>query len=178
MKIALTGKMRSGKSTVAEYLSENYGFHSCAFGDTLKLFANKLFQPRQLKDRQLYQWFGQTMRERESDIWVRHLDYAIYDLVTTGKNIVITDLRQPNEYQYCREKGFAIIRVTCPDDIRLQRMRQEGDLFDETTLNHETEMYIDGFGVDFEIENGGRWLDMAEQVDVIVRNLPLIEEAM
>lgn len=34
--IALTGKLRAGKDTVAEYLMERYGYARYAFGDGVK----------------------------------------------------------------------------------------------------------------------------------------------
>lgn len=178
MKIALTGKMRSGKSTVAEYLKANYGFTEFAFGDALKRYAHEIFGESSTKDRELYQWFGQTMRERDPDVWVRHLDEAVCDhfkscppVGAASKRVVVSDLRQPNEYEYCRREGYVIIRVTCPDDTRLKRIREAGDQFDMSMLNHETERFVDTFDVDFEVENGGRWIDAVEQVGVIMREL-------
>ena len=188
LKIALTGKMRAGKSTVADHLTVYYGFAQFAFGDALKSFAHEIFGKPKEKDRNLYQWFGQTMRSRDPDVWVRHLDNSIREYIdfvnendgpfyvkryrdSLPKNIVITDLRQPNEYDYCRREGYTIIRVNCPEEIRIERMIAAGDRFDQTMLDHETERYVDKFDVDYEIDNSGRWIDMAEQVDVIMREL-------
>lgn len=177
MKIALTGKMRSGKSTVAEYLKANYGFTEFAFGDALKRFVHAIFGESSAKDRDLYQWFGQTMRSRDPDVWVRRLDEAVCDHfksrppVGAAKRVVVSDLRQPNEYEYLRREGYTIIRINCPEDIRVDRILESGDYFEQSMLDHETEWHVDTFDVDFEVENSGRWIDMAEQVDVIMREL-------
>ena len=69
--IALTGKFRSGKDEVARYLCDKYGYKRFAFGDALKRHYHELFGPTTGKDGEGYQWFGQTMRERDPNIWVR-----------------------------------------------------------------------------------------------------------
>ena len=176
IKIALTGKMRSGKTSIAEHLTTCYGFKQFAFADALKRFARQIFGYGGPKDRELLQWFGQTMRERDPDVWIKHLDADLEEYIEDsrgdiGVRIVITDLRQPNEYDYCRREGYTIIRVNCPEEIRIERMIAAGDRFDQTMLDHETERYVDKFDVDYEIDNSGRWIDMAEQVDVIMREL-------
>ncbi|SMO92036.1 AAA family ATPase [Melghirimyces algeriensis] len=178
IKIALTGRMRSGKSTVAAYLCENYRFSEFAFADALKDIAHIIFGKPSEKDRGLYQFVGQKMREYDPDVWVKKLDHSIKDWLLRDHqrgNIVITDLRQPNEYEYCRNYGYVIIRVNCPDTVRLDRIRESGDKFDEDMLNHETEKYVDAFEVDYETDNGGTWRGMAEQVDYIIRDIKLKE---
>lgn len=168
MNIALTGKFRSGKDTVAEYLVEQYGFTKYAFGDELKFYAHELFGELTGKQRELYQWFGQTMRQRDPDIWVRKCFEAI------GSNpwkVVISDLRQPNEYKRCRKEGFVIIRVNAPEWLRVERAEAAGDEFDESTLHHETERYVDTFPVDYDVYNTGTFEELYRQIDRIMDNL-------
>ena len=188
LKIALTGKMRAGKSTVADHLTVYYGFAQFAFGDALKSFAHEIFGKPKEKDRNLYQWFGQTMRSRDPDVWVRHLDNSIREYIdfvnendgpfyvkryrdSLPKNIVITDLRQPNEYDYCRRNGFVIIRVNCPEETRIVRAVNNGDIFHRSALHHETERYVDLFEVDYEIDNSDGWYLTARQIDSIMKDL-------
>ena len=91
IKIALTGKMRSGKSTVAEILWLDYDLTRRSFGGALKYYADKMFEgsaaypieveeygepcpfdgkrdTRLKKPRKLYQDFGQAMRQLDEDI--------------------------------------------------------------------------------------------------------------
>lgn len=180
LKIALTGRMRSGKSTVAAYLCENYRFREFAFGDALKNVAHIIFGKPSGKDRGLYQFVGQAMRQYDPDVWVKKLDRSIreWKAQEPQENIVITDLRQPNEYAYCRENGYVIIRVNCPVALRLERIGEAGDRFDEGMLNHETEEHVDTFDIDYEIDNGGSWRGMAEQVDCIMREIELAHAAI
>jgi len=156
-RIALTGLARSGKDSVANILTRPaFGsYHKAAFGDELKRHYHELFGYKKEKDREGYQWFGQVMRQRDEDIWVKKLDHSIEYFYETNKNLIITDLRQPNEYEYCRQKGYTIVKVECPIELRIERMRKAGDDFDEKDLYHETESYIDQFDTDFVIHNDG-----------------------
>jgi dephospho-CoA kinase len=49
MKIALCGKMRGGKDTIAEYAFLKYGFSRFAFGDGIREVCRLLF-PEQMKN--------------------------------------------------------------------------------------------------------------------------------
>lgn len=179
--IGLIGAARSGKDTVAERLVERYGFQRFAFGDELKRYAHELFGESNGKPRELYQWFGQTMRERDPQVWVRKLFDKIRmaerarqerpDLFDGELRVVVTDVRQPNEYVRLQSEGFYLIRVKCPLDIRLERMLLAGDQFSLDDLTHETEMHVDIFAVDFEIDNSGKKTDTYEQLDVIMREI-------
>ena len=178
IKIALTGKMRSGKSTVAEILWLDYDLTRRSFGGALKYYADKMFEgseaypieveeygepcpfdgkrdTRIKKPRKLYQDFGQTMRQLDEDIWIRHVEQAIEvdKLFPDYKGVVIDDLRQPNEYKWAKANGFTIIRVNAREDFRIQRAFNSGDKFDLNSLEHDTEQHVDSFAVDYEINN-------------------------
>jgi len=171
--IAITGTLRSGKDSVGEYLCTKYDYSRFAFGDEIGIYADALF-PHEVADgrkpRGLYQWFGQTMRQRDPDIWVREC----FDNISWfggSRPIVITDLRQPNEHARCRAEGYAIIRVTAPTELRLQRAAAAGDNFTAADLEHETEQYVDGFEVDYEIVNDGSLAELHAKVDKVVTQL-------
>jgi len=182
-KIALTGKMRSGKSTVAEYLAKEYGFKRVSFSTELKrcvyyLFDIKTFDNRYGKPREILQKFGQFCRTIDNDVWVRKCFQEIKCLENLAKllrrkdfRIVIDDLRQPNEYDRCRAEGFVIVRVTAPDSLRIERIEASGEGFDLEAFNHETEQYVDTFDVDYEIRNDSDLDSLYAQVDAIMRNL-------
>jgi dephospho-CoA kinase len=177
VKIALTGKLRSGKDTVANHLYIRHSFNLVAFGDALKKNAHATFPwvSEFSKPRALYQQFGQLMREIEPDVWIKHAEQAVkgaidFDVHTGAERVgvVITDLRQPNEYEWARANGFTIIRVTAPDEDRLFRAKLAGDDFNEADLEHETESHIDGFAVDYEIKNDGSVADLKRKVDAVM----------
>lgn len=67
MKIAITGRMCSGKSFLAEHLCTKYKFHKFAFADKIKALASELFQMKG-KDRVLLQTLGDKMKNIDGDI--------------------------------------------------------------------------------------------------------------
>jgi len=168
LKIGLTGKARSGKDTVANYLVEQYYFRRVAFGDALKKYVSEIFPDlaNENKPRALLQRFGQSMREFDEDVWIKHaLNQA------NGPNVVISDVRQPNEYRRLKELGYVIIRVESNTQNRFDRMMALGDVFNENDLKDETETALDDYDVDFTLYNDGDLMVLTEQVDVILRNL-------
>jgi dephospho-CoA kinase len=178
VKIALTGKMRSGKDTVANHLYIKYGFSTVAFGDALKKNAHATFPwvSEFSKPRALYQKFGQLMRQEfDEDVWIKHAERAVKGAidfnVNTGSEeigVVITDLRQTNEYEWARANGYTVIRVTAPDEDRLWRAKLAGDDFTEADLEHETESHIDSFESDLDIVNDKDLDDLKYKIDAIM----------
>lgn len=171
--IALSGKMRAGKSAAARYLVEKYGYTEFAFGDELKAdfhrrYPEIMWEP---KPRIGYQNHGQLMRALISErYWIDVcFDRIAESLRKFPTRPLISDLRQPNEFDRCKSEGYVIIRVNCPDEIRIERARAAGDNFTANDLNHETERYIDSFTVDYEIQNDGSLDELYAQIDEIIR---------
>jgi hypothetical protein len=118
------------------------------------------------------------MREIESDIWIRHAERKVRGTidfrVNTGAEkigVVITDLRQPNEYEWARTEGYTIIRVTAPDEVRIGRAIGAGDDFSVHDLAHSTELEIDNFDVDYEVVNDGTVADLQTKIDEIISQI-------
>lgn len=185
-KIALCGKMRAGKDAVAHHLYIRYSFDRVAFGDALKKGVEQAFPWLSVakKPRALYQQYGQLMREIDPDVWVKHAERAVQGAidyrVNTGAErvgIVITDLRQPNEYEWVRANGFTIVRVTAPEDVRLARAQAAGDAFEVADLAHETERHCDEFSVDFEVVNDGTVEELRRRVDEVLVQISEVKEA-
>jgi dephospho-CoA kinase len=180
VKIALTGKLRAGKDELARHLYIRHGFDRVAFGDALKKNAHATFPwvSEFSKPRALYQSYGQLMRQIDPDVWIKHAERAVKGAidfrVNTGAEqigVVITDLRQPNEYEWARNNGYTIIRVTAPDEDRIARAKIAGDDFNEADLEHETESHIDSFDCDYEIHNYGSIDDLKAQIDTILAQI-------
>src|SRR5699024_2253777 len=81
---------------------------------------------------------------------------------------VITDIRQKNEIDRCKLKGYILIRVNSDENIRIASMNQEGDNFSKEDLDFETEKSIDGLEVDYDINNNGDLKELYAQIDEIV----------
>lgn len=167
IKIALTGKMRSGKSVISRLLHEKHGFYyQLSFGDKLKSLAHSIFPwiPEEPKPRELYQ-FMNTMREFDEDVWVKQLE-EYYEFVLTREptGIVIDDVRQQNEFEWARDNGFIVVRVDTTDDLRKQRIIAEGDSYNEESFNHKTETYVDHLRADYTIVNDGTLIELESKV--------------
>ncbi len=176
IKIALTGKFRSGKDAVAERLFYEHGFEwPIAFGGKLKYYADRLFDVSEAgaKPRKLYQQFGQLCRTIDEDVWVKHVEFSVNEALNsrTTSGIVIKDLRQPNEYEWCKRNDFVIVRVTAPEDVRLERAKHAGDIFEADDLAHDTESYVDSFEVDYEIANDGSLDELYAKVDELIKTI-------
>lgn len=199
IKIALTGKMRVGKDTVYQLLmselflalpEENqhtdYFYASkFAFGDALKMYAEAIF-PEQFvggkKPRELFQDFGQSLRRINPEVWVNKVADKVHAQGFAPQKLVvscITDLRQPNEYKYCRDNDFYIIKVTAPDEIRLSRMNSEGDNFSPKSLEHETELHIDSYETDYIVNNYHNDMKMLKvKVQQLAKDILIKEEIL
>jgi dephospho-CoA kinase len=179
-KIALCGKLRSGKSLAANHLHIRHGFDEVAFGDALKRTVNEVFPwmvgPN--KPRSLLQNYGQLMRSIDENVWIKHVERAIKGKIdfrvsmgAEAIGIVLTDVRQQNEVDWCRANGFTIIRVTAPDEVRIGRAIEAGDNFSVHDLAHSTELEIDNFTVDYTLENNGTVDELKAKIDTVLEEI-------
>lgn len=118
MKVAICGGMCSGKTTLSQYISNEFNLQKFSFADAVKLHASQIFDI-QYKDRKLIQDFAEKIKEIDPDIWIKILDKKIKNL----DNIVIDDLRFKNEFDYLRKNGFIIIRINIELIQQLKRLK-------------------------------------------------------
>ncbi|MBH8600108.1 AAA family ATPase [Thermoactinomyces sp. CICC 23799] len=167
MRIALTGKAGAGKDSIADLLVENCGFERLAFADALKEFDRQIFGESKVKNRRRLQELGQLCRKFDEEVWIKHLDKK---LEQAGEKVVITDLRQMNEYEFCKRKGFVIVKVHADDDVRLERLKARGDNFQPEDLRHETELAVDDIPYDQLIDNNGDYEALVVQVMMLINS--------
>jgi len=150
MKLAITGEMASGKTSIAKYLVEKYNFTKFSFADDVKLYATEIFNMNmKVKDRKLLQQFGTKMKEIDENIWIKRLDNKIKDI---SDNIIIDDLRYPNEELYLKSKGFKILKLDI--DTELQNNRLKNTYINDFEMhiackNHDSEIHTKFFNYDF-----------------------------
>lgn len=150
MKLAITGEMASGKTSIAKYLVEKYNFTKFSFADDVKLYATEIFNMNiKVKDRKLLQQFGTKMKEIDENIWIKRLDLKIKDI---SDNIIIDDLRYQNEELYLKSKGFKILKLDI--DIELQNNRLKNTYINDFDMhikckNHDSELYTKKIYYDF-----------------------------
>jgi len=120
MKIAIVGKMCSGKSTIAkqiQLLDNRYQIFS--FGQKVKDIAIDLFNMKK-KDRNLLINIGMKLREINPDVWV---DYIIKK-TKNEKFCIIDDVRFQNEYDALILNGFIIIQLDIFKDDQIKRIKK------------------------------------------------------
>jgi len=129
--IGLTGKARAGKTTVASYLWLEHCYSTMAFATPLKCAATHIFGlgHEELTDemkevvlpywnltpRQIFQKLG-TEAVRSvfgGDVWVKRLALSL-DVIRHTDDVVVSDVRFPEEADYIRSQGGVIVEVTRP----------------------------------------------------------------
>lgn len=148
MKLAITGEMASGKTSIAKYLVEKYNFTKFSFADDVKLYATEIFNMK-IKDRKLLQQFATKMKEIDENIWIKRLNDKIKDI---SDNIIIDDLRYPNEELYLISNGFKILKLDI--DTELQNNRLKNTYINDFDMHieckkHDSEMHTRFFCHDF-----------------------------
>jgi hypothetical protein len=139
MIIGIAGFQGSGKDTIADYLQNIYGFKRDSFAATLKdavaavfgwdrellegrtresrawretvdpWWANRLNMPNLTPRLVLQKWGTEVARKSwHDDTWIASLEYK---LTKAHNDIVITDVRFPNEIKAVKDAGGIVIRV-------------------------------------------------------------------
>ena len=149
MKIAITGKICSGKSTLANKLKDKLKLEKHSFADNVKKYAKEIFE-MEYKDRKLIQDFAENMKELDNNIWIKQLDKEIKDKT----HIVIDDLRFENEYNYLKKNNYYIIKLVIDKNQQIKRIE---DLYKDKAhehlkrLEHISECNIDKLNADLTI---------------------------
>ena len=152
MKIAITGKICSGKSTLANKLKNILKLEKYSFADNVKKYATEIFE-MEYKDRKLIQDFAEKMKELDNNIWIKQLDKEIKDKT----HIVIDDLRFENEYNYLKKNNYYIIKLVIHKNQQIKRIE---DLYKDKApehlerLEHISECNIDKLNADLTINTG------------------------
>lgn len=175
MLIGLAGKARSGKDTIAAYLAERYDFIVMAVADKFKEIFADVYG---LKDKQLYgdlkevvdprfgvtpryimQTVGHSFRSIDPDVWVKYLEKKIIRTFTFGYDMVVTDIRMPNEAMMIRRQGGSLIKV-----------ERDGAQASGGVENHISETALDGW-VDWDlvIQNNLSLENLYQQVEQFLK---------
>lgn len=163
MKIAIFGKLRSGKSIVAEEIQYITGAEIIEFGTAVQEVVNVLYpQLEGKKDREKLISVGQHLRKLDKDVWVNVVKNRV--LNSSSKDIIVAGVRQENEYQMLKELGFKFIKVCADQDVRISRGQEANDLDAKGFLNDETELAMDLFEADFEIINNRGFKELKEEI--------------
>lgn len=179
MIIGLTGYIGSGKTTVADYIQFKYQFPQYSFATPIKEIAaifgftedqlngtqeDKLAinQHWNISAREFLQKFGTevcreylpTVIPEMSDIWIKLFKIRAQQ----EKNILVSDVRFPDEAKAIHELGGVIIRITRLDH--------------QINKSHKSEAFIDQIPVDYEIYNYSSLTYLFNLVDSVITQIP------
>lgn len=158
--IAIVGKMYSGKTTLAEAFVQNHGYTRVAMAGPLKQLALLAYGENLLKDKEyevidletgeafvksgraILQGIGQTIKAVDRDIWLK---VFINDTAQMAREpYVVDDVRFGFEADYLRSKGWKIVKVQTPEELRISRAKANtGRTPTKDELNHESESEVD-----------------------------------
>ncbi|WP_340034449.1 hypothetical protein [Bacillus sp. FSL K6-0993] len=184
IKIALLGEIRAGKDTVAElmekHIKANAATYFLAFADGIHKVIRKYFPEayKEGKPRKHLQQIGQSFRVLNPDIWIDTLfNSNIFDkAVRSQSNIIITDVRQPNEAIRAMKEGFTVVKVTADFDVRVARAKAKGDTFNLEDFYHETELAIQQCPYDVCIDNSYTLDELEERVKEVLEGVVTNEQ--
>lgn len=168
--VALLGKARSGKDTVAGILVRHASYTRLAFADKLKEAALRTnpYIPlgharvcvrladlisrvgwETAKDqfpevRRFLQEYGQTVREMDPDFWVRPVAAQVIQGTEWNMPCVVSDVRYRNEVDALKELGAIVVRV-----------EREGAGLTGDAARHDSETELDGLEPDHVLQNAG-----------------------
>jgi len=148
MKIAISGKMCSGKTTATKHLqSLDESFVTMSFADPIYELAEIYFgMDRENKDRDLLIHIGESFRAKDPDVWVRHFMNLSNIAAGAGHNILSDDARLVNELEALKQHGWITIRLEVSRDEQLRRLKAKyPDTYADhvENLEHATETALD-----------------------------------
>lgn len=143
-KVIIVGQMGTGKTTIAEKLSQEYGHVQVALATSVKEVERKLWGFQEKKNRTRLQQIGCKMREIDKDVWIKSIMNKIQVLegLYGFNRFVIDDVRFLNEFYYFLDKGWAVIGLNTPIKIRRPRLEKAYGKVTEKQLNDVSETEV------------------------------------
>lgn len=171
--IAISGKARHGKDTVAEFLKEGlegYGKSRVLiihYADLLKFICSQYlgWDGKKNEDgRRLLQYYGTNfVREKKPDFWV---DFVLNFLEIFNENfdyVIIPDCRFPNEIEklklYYSTTHIRVIRSNFDNALTLDQ------------INHPSETALDDYEPDMYLYNDGDLIELRAVTRRVIHEL-------
>lgn len=165
IRIAVSGKARSGKDTTCDYLIDKINnitkltfatpLYDCLYS------CQDILELDRKKDRNFLQTVGDWARNINIDIFANIAEHKIQRL----SNIIVSDLRFPNEYEMLKRNNFILIRVHRDTDESV-----EGSL-NNLQQQHQSEVLLDNHEFDYYINNDGTIEELYKKIDNIIEEI-------
>ena len=170
MKVALCGKMASGKTTIADSLPTQTEFSKYSLGGKVKEVAYEVFgMDPEFKNRHLLQQIGMKMREIEPDVWIEAVMLQVAR--DEAVNAVVDDVRFVNEAKKFKDNGWTLIKLDIPDNLQVDRLKKTypDNWEDHVSNRHDpSEAEVDQIPED--------WFDFIVTVEDGIENWTIIKE--
>jgi|HigsolmetaAR206D_1030411.scaffolds.fasta_scaffold00003_73 dephospho-CoA kinase len=204
MRIALSGKMSTGKSTIARKFAKQKGYRVLSIGSEIKPLARDLIENRKrfeekiakvLPDAEkrnavldeIYLYYDKRFRNTQwiknrlgnyiktndyrlllqefpmviryhlgNDVFLRLMLEREKAMIAHMKNIIVDDLRLPEEKELLESLGFITVRLDVSEEEQLRRIQRKYGSVDLSTLKHVTETALDHDHFDYRIDTTGQ----------------------
>tara|TARA_B110000858_G_C17785361_1_gene466969 strand:- start:731 stop:1261 length:531 start_codon:yes stop_codon:yes gene_type:complete len=173
MKIAISGPMASGKTTVANLIKNEYPyFNVFSFGKKVKDIAGELFDmDENTKNRSLLINIADKMREIDIDVWAKY----IINQTDKEEFCIIDDLRFQNELNLL-QKDWVFIILYLDENKRLERLKElYSDNYNDhiKNMNHLSELGILNFNDKkvIHINSGDSLINIKYNIKYFIDNL-------
>jgi dephospho-CoA kinase len=133
--IALMGRSGAGKTTVANQLVSEYGYHRCTPGDICRRMCSLVFGN---EDRSLMNRVTELLKTIDELVWLK----AAMANAPAGKPLVYDSMRFTQEYDYLRNEGFEVWLVETREDLRHRRLRARGQIYSPEDETHALEVEL------------------------------------
>lgn len=147
VKIAIAGRMGSGKTAVTAALQQLYApMHRVSFADPVKAIGRRVaallgVDPEdKAAMRPLLVAIGLGGRDFDPDFWVDALMLRQFD----DGSLVNDDTRKENEAAAFLQTGWLVYKLSVPDDVRAARLAARDGGYDRAQLESDIETAVDG----------------------------------
>jgi dephospho-CoA kinase len=156
-RIALCGRSGVGKSEVSAFLHEKLGFQTCNTGKVCRDVTSIVFGD---ESKAHMQQVTDALRTIDASIFLKS---ALRGINLDGP-IVIDSVRFNSDLAVIDGKGFYLMRVQAPQLMRLERLRQRGQIYAGADDFHVSEAESESFIVDGTVMNTGSLTDLHRQI--------------
>lgn len=169
LKIAITGRMGSGKSSLSKIIEDLEEAYITSFSSMIRHILLELdLEPT----RTLLQETGDFFRKFDNLVWAKAL---LKEISNIEKPIVIDGIRYDFERDKLVSAGFKVIKVHSLDELRRKRIAKRDhlsitDIMWTDWQNHSTELYVDAIQADYNIMNNESFEQLRQSV------LPILSE--